>query len=258
MFEDCFADYKYLMKTLEAYTYPINSTKYALETLDGIRHLQSTIADLTILLTNTDKPLPVEMEELINCTDSLIRKSSEPYLQNLGSNFFMITNELSSILHDALHQSFPFMTEEQRKECSHIIEPITDDIHRAGISFERLMLLLTFLLGLYTAILATLPNKQFDKLANQQDIIIEQHADIADELHKANEDDDELVQAINSLTSAIVALNDEIEVLRDKNDILTDEVDSLRSQTEDFSNLNNHESKNEAIDSQDKPATTQN
>lgn len=243
MYEDYFPDFSILYKQLAESLKPIYSTQYILESINSI---QPTMREIVDLLQNDN--YIAGASEFLNSLNMLIYAMPTLNIQALSESLCVVSNELYNIVSNALLDAAPFMTEEQRIECSDVIEPIASDMKKSGVTFEKIMIFFTFLLGLYTAILATLPNEQLEKLANQQNTIIEQQEEIVEELHKINDNDDELVQAINSLSTAIVALSDEMELLRDENDALIDEVESLRNQTEESQNFNNDESKGQASD----------
>lgn len=137
---------------------------------------------------------------------------------------------LISSLADALGQIEPYLSLEDIGKCETVIEPKLKEQSASRLSLSDMIAILSLLVSIFFGIISSLPDDQTERIIAQNEIIIDQQAEIA----RLKEEDKALLDALNSLSNSINLLTDEVELLSEKLEGFNDPPNSLgQADTED-------------------------
>lgn len=147
----------------------------------------------------------------------------------------MLTNDLPhqpllDSLSGTLAQIEPYLPEDKKEECDNIIRPKLSKATHIRLTLSDTISILSLLVTIFFGIVASMPDDQTERIIAQNDIIVEQQAEII----RLKQEDEALLDALDSLSDSINLLTDEIELLRDELENTNDPPDgSGQAGTED-------------------------
>lgn len=124
-----------------------------------------------------------------------------------------IGNVLSSQIASALKSASPYLQESQRQECEEILPTL--EKHDKCLSRGDLLTILGILISLFFGIMSSIPNKQLDRIIQQNETIIEQQQA---EITEISKEDKQLRQTIDDLSETIGELTEYLDNSNDVND----------------------------------------
>lgn len=136
-------------------------------------------------------------------------------LASIQEHFDTTSQALLDSVFNALTLSELYLAPEAQGAHKEKIQATVEEAPKKQLTLSDLFALLTLLVSIYAAIIATKPNEQLEHIIQQDQIIIEQQTELAP-------DDKALYNALHSLTESINLLSDEVQLLREQLESLDD------------------------------------
>ncbi len=153
------------------------------------------------------------LDEIKRCTGG-VSSGTTMIKEILGTTVTLLPySEIAEIVSGALAKAIVYI--EERKENEQINEklnaaiPLAKDIKQNKFSVDTLIALVSLLFSIYVFIISTQPNEQLDRIIAQQ------------------EQQTQLIEAIEEKQDTIIELSEEETRLRDTLEALTDSINSL-------------------------------
>ena len=149
------------------------------------------------------------IEAALNAVGQLQRNLTDSISLFDSPSYQPLLNSLSA----TLEQVEPYLPPEKKEECETIIKPQLKEKTHKRLTLSDALSILNILFSILFFVLGSMPDKQAERIIQQQDkIIANQEVEIA----QLREDDQALLDTLNSLSDSINLLTDEIELLRDE------------------------------------------
>ncbi len=181
--------------------------------------LENTLSARQISRALTFKP---ELSSILENVQTFIDRTS--CLDNMGTWSDGFNQDLLDVVENSFALAEPYLDKDVKEQCEEVLRSSLTPTAERRSQLPRLDFtkLLSILLSIYTAIISSMPSPQLDRIIEQNEIGIEQQANII-ELSKArNHVLEQIAKSIDLLNERFELVIDELEMLVEKSNILCD------------------------------------